>query len=72
MNALTDGVGMLQKTGIGSRSLLRSGDAPLKEARRTRLDWMRVRDYRIVEVRAGEVMGDIDAVLERILNLASP
>ena len=44
-----------------------SEDAKAAEARRQKLDWMRERDYRIVEVRADAVMADVDAVLDRIL-----
>jgi tRNA/rRNA methyltransferase len=45
-------------------------DAPLKEARRLKLDWMRARDYRIVEVKADDIGSGIDAVLSSILAAA--
>lgn len=45
-----------------------SEDANAAEARRQKLAWMRERDYRIVEVRAHEVMRDTEAALHHILS----
>jgi tRNA/rRNA methyltransferase len=44
-----------------------SEDAKAADARRQKLAWMRERDYRIVEVRAEDVMKDAGDVLARIL-----
>lgn len=44
-------------------------EAPAREVRRAKLDWMRARDYRIVEMRAGGVMGDVETVLQDILSV---
>jgi tRNA/rRNA methyltransferase len=44
-------------------------EAPAGEARRAKLDWMRARDYRIVEVTAAEVMEDVETVLQHVLGV---
>jgi tRNA/rRNA methyltransferase len=44
-----------------------SEEAKAVDVRHQKLAWMRERDYRIVEVRAGEVMKDVTAVLDRVL-----
>ena len=49
-----------------------SEDGAARETRRARLDWMRARDYRIVEVRAEQVVSDVNAVLDGILSVAIP
>ncbi|MGV3633067.1 MAG: DUF559 domain-containing protein, partial [Pseudorhodoplanes sp.] len=48
-----------------------SEDAKAAEARRQKLDWMRERGYRIVEVRAHEIDKDVVAVCERILDVTA-
>lgn len=47
-------------------------DVPATTARHAKLDWMRARDYRIVPVRADEIMRDVGAVLDGVLSAASP
>lgn len=47
-----------------------SEDAAASRARAQKLAWMRERDYRIVQVRAGDVTKDAGAVLDAILTLA--
>jgi tRNA/rRNA methyltransferase len=47
-------------------------DAKAAEARRQKLAWMRERDYRIIEARAGEIDKDVGAVCEKILGVAAP
>jgi len=47
-----------------------SEDAPGAEARRLKREWMVARDYRIVELRAADIMRDIENVLSRILAAA--
>ena len=44
-----------------------SEDAKAADARRQKLAWMRERDYRIVELSAGEVTKDVTEALDRIL-----
>ena len=44
-----------------------SEHAKAADARRQKLAWMRERDYRIVELSAGEVTKDVTEVLDRIL-----
>jgi tRNA/rRNA methyltransferase len=46
-----------------------SEDAKAAEARRVKLAWMAERDYRIVQVRADEMMKDVSAVLEAVLHV---
>ena len=46
-----------------------SEDTPGAEARRQKLDWMRERDYQIVDVKADDVTADVDAVLTHILSV---
>ena len=46
-----------------------SEDTPGAEARRQKLDWMRERDYQIVDVKADDVTADVDAVLAHILSV---
>jgi tRNA/rRNA methyltransferase len=46
-------------------------DVAAADARLQKLAWMRERDYRIVAVRAGDVIGDVNGVLERILSAAN-
>ncbi len=48
-----------------------SEDAKAADARRQKLAWMRERDYRIVEVRAPDVIGNTGEALERILAASS-
>jgi len=48
-----------------------SEDAKAADARRQKLAWMRERDYRIVEVRAADVIGNTGEALERILAASS-
>jgi tRNA/rRNA methyltransferase len=42
------------------------------EVRRQKLAWMGARDYRIIEVKAGEIDKDVGAVCEMILGVAAP
>ncbi len=45
-----------------------SEDAKAQEARGVKLNWLRARDYRIVSLRAGDVMRDPAAMLDRLLD----
>jgi tRNA/rRNA methyltransferase len=47
-----------------------SEDAKAAETRRQKLEWMQARDYRIVQVKAGEVTVQSAALLDRILEAA--
>jgi very-short-patch-repair endonuclease len=46
-----------------------SEDAKAAEARRGKLAWMQERDYRIVKVRADEILKDVGQVLEVVLHV---
>ena len=46
-----------------------SEDPKASDARAQKLVWLRARDYRIVEVRAGEVTRDVNEVLDRVLTV---
>ncbi|MET0444422.1 MAG: TrmJ/YjtD family RNA methyltransferase [Pseudorhodoplanes sp.] len=49
-----------------------SEDMQALEARSDKRDWLRARDYRIVEVRADGITRDVGAVLDDILAVAAP